>query len=68
MISSSLKRIVLTIVDASRDVSDAWKKRQAKRQINQIQMINALNRLERAVQRLDRIANAKEKTNSRASS
>lgn len=62
MITRSMKRIVLTIVEASREVSDAWKRRQTKCSIERAKFLNAMSKLEKAVERLDRIANAREKT------
>lgn len=62
MISRSMKRIVLGIIEASRDVSDAWKRQKAKSALERAKFIRAMNRLEEAVNRLDRITYAKEKT------
>lgn len=62
MISRSMKRIVLGIIEASRDVSDAWKRQKAKSTLERAKFIRAMNRLEEAVNRLDRITYAKEKT------
>lgn len=62
MISRSMKRIVLGIIEASRDVSDAWKRQKEKSALERAKFIRAMNRLEEAVNRLDRITYAKEKT------
>jgi hypothetical protein len=58
-----MKRIVLTIVEASREVSDAWKRQQTKSSLERVKFLNAMSKLEKAVERLDRISNAREKTN-----
>jgi hypothetical protein len=63
MITRSMKRIVLTIVEASREVSDAWKRQQTKSSLERVKFLNAMSKLEKAVERLDRISNAREKTN-----
>jgi hypothetical protein len=57
-----MKRIVLTIVEASREVSDAWKRQQTKSSLERVKFLNAMSKLEKAVERLDRISNAREKT------
>jgi hypothetical protein len=62
MITRSMKRIVLTIVEASREVSDAWKRQQTKSALERVKFLNAMSKLEKAVERLDRISNAREKT------
>lgn len=62
MITRSMKRIVLTIVEASREVSDAWKRQQIKSELERVKFLNAMSKLEKAVERLDRISNAREKT------
>jgi hypothetical protein len=62
MITRSMKRIVLTIVEASREVSDAWKRQQTKSSLERVKFLNAMSKLEKAVERLDRISNAREKT------
>jgi hypothetical protein len=62
MITRSMKRIVLTIVEASREVSDAWKRQQTKSSLERVKFLNAMSKLEKAVERLDRMSNAREKT------
>jgi hypothetical protein len=57
-----MKRIVLTIVEASREVSDAWKRQQTKSSLERVKFLNAMSKLEKAVERLDRMSNAREKT------
>lgn len=59
MITRSMKRIVLSIIEASRDLVDARKKKPGLKKDNDV--VRALERLERAVQRLDRIENARTK-------
>lgn len=62
MITRSMKRIVLTIVETSREVSDAWKRHQTNCSLERAKFLNAMSKLEKAVERLDRISNAREKT------
>lgn len=59
MITRSMKRIVLSIIEASRDLVDARKKKPGLKKDTDV--VRALERLERAVQRLDRIENARTK-------
>lgn len=59
MITRSMKRIVLSIIEASRDLVDAKKKNPGLKK--EADVSRALERLERAVQRLDRIEHAKSK-------
>lgn len=62
MISRSMKRVVLTIIETSREVSDAWKRQKAKSELERIKFLKAMNRLEKAIERLDRMSHAEEKT------
>lgn len=59
MITRSMKRVVLSIIEASRDLVDAKKKKPSLKKDTDV--VRALERLERAVQRLDRIENARTK-------
>lgn len=59
MITRSMKRIVLSIIESSRDLVDAYRKRPSLRR--EADVSRALDRLERAVKRLDRIENARQK-------
>lgn len=59
MITRSMKRIVLSIIEASRDLVDARNKKPSLKKDTDV--VRALERLERAVQRLDRIENARQK-------
>ncbi|CAB4140893.1 hypothetical protein UFOVP401_7 [uncultured Caudovirales phage] len=59
MISRSMKRIVLSIVESSREVVDAWRKNSNNKTVkNKADVLRALDRLERAVKRLDRMQDA----------
>jgi hypothetical protein len=59
MISRSMKRIVLSIVESSREVVDAWRKNSNNKTVkNKADVLRALDRLERAVNRLDRMQDA----------
>lgn len=63
MITRSMKRIVLSIIDASREVGDAWKRASRDKSIqNRMEFNKAMDRLEKAVKRLDRIEDARAKT------
>jgi hypothetical protein len=62
MITRSMKRIVLTIIETSREVSDAWKRQAEKSELERIKFLKAMNRLEKAIERLDRMSHAEEKT------
>lgn len=62
MITRSMKRVVLTIIETSREVSDAWKRQKAKSELERIKFLKAMNRLEKAIERLDRMSHAEEKT------
>lgn len=66
MISRSMKRIILGIIESAHDVSDAWKRHKTKNAMEREKLIKALGKLEKAVQRLDRIQYAKEKTDGTA--
>jgi hypothetical protein len=57
MITRSMKRIVLTILEASRDVTDVWNRKRNTEQ-NRQDFNKAMARLERAVLRLDRMKDA----------
>lgn len=61
MITNSMKRVVLGILQSSRDLVDAWKRKPGVRR--DVEVTKAFERLERAVQRLDRIEDARQKTN-----
>jgi hypothetical protein len=59
MISRSMKRIVLSIVESSREVVDAWRRNSNNKTVkNKADVLRALDRLERAVNRLDRMQDA----------
>ena len=59
MISRSMKRIVLSIVESSREVVDAWRRNSNNKTVkNKADVLRALDRLERAVKRLDRMQDA----------
>lgn len=62
MITRSMKRVVLTIIETSREVSDAWKRQAEKSELERIKFLKAMNRLEKAIERLDRMSHAEEKT------
>jgi len=62
MITRSMKRIVLSIIEASRDVSDAWQRREAMSRVERMKFHKAMNRLEQAINRLDRIKDEGKKT------
>lgn len=62
MITRSMKRVVLTIIETSREVSDAWKRQKAESELERIKFLKAMNRLEKAIERLDRMSHAEEKT------
>jgi hypothetical protein len=57
-----MKRIVLTIVEASREVSDAWKRRKTQSELERVKFLNAMSKLEKAVERLDRMRDETTKT------
>ncbi len=59
MITNSMKRIVLSIIESSRDLIDARRKKPGPRR--NVELDRALNRLEQAVNRLDRIEHARTK-------
>lgn len=59
MITNSMKRIVLSIIESSRDLIDARRKKPGPRR--NVDLDRALNRLEQAVNRLDRIEHARTK-------
>lgn len=61
MITNSMKRVVLAIVQSSRDLVDAWNKKPGVRR--NVEVTKALERLEQAVNRLDRIEDARQKVN-----
>lgn len=61
MITNSMKRVVLAIVQSSRDLVDAWKRKPGIRR--NVEVTKALERLEQAVNRLDRIEDARQKVN-----
>lgn len=54
-----MKRLVLGIVSSAREVSDVWKKAPGIRK--NVELAKAMDRLEQAVDRLDRIENARSK-------
>jgi hypothetical protein len=57
-----MKRIVLSIVESSREAVDAWRRHSNNKTIqSRAQVLKAFERLEQAVNRLDRISDAKEK-------
>jgi|LauGreDrversion4_2_1035121.scaffolds.fasta_scaffold148689_3 hypothetical protein len=59
MISRSMKRIVLSIVESSREVVDAWRRNSSDKSVkSKADVLRALDRLERAVKRLDRMQDA----------
>jgi CTP synthase (UTP-ammonia lyase) len=63
MITTSMKRIVLSIIESAREVSDSWKANSTNRTMrSKAEFIKAMDRLEQAVNRLDRMQDAKEKT------
>lgn len=63
MITRSMKRIVLSIIESAREVSDNWKANSTRKSAqSKAEFIKAMSRLERAVDRLDRIADAEAKT------
>lgn len=56
MLPNTTKRIVLSIIESSREVGDIWKKYKAKQSlIHRARLYSAMSRLEKAVDRLDRI-------------
>lgn len=59
VITRSMKRIVLNILDASKEAADAWRKTaRLKSSQSRIEMTHAMERLQKAVERLDRMRNA----------
>jgi len=59
MITRSMKRIVLSIIESSRETVDAWNKYGKNSSArNRSQVLKSLERLEQAVNRLDRIKDA----------
>jgi hypothetical protein len=59
MITRSMKRIVLGILESSREVADTWKAVQNRKSLQRRQdFVQAMNRLQRAINRLDRMNNA----------
>ena len=59
MLTRNTKRLVLGIVSSAREVSDVWKKAPGIRK--NVELAKAMDRLEQAVDRLDRIENARSK-------
>ena len=63
MITRSMKRLVLSILETSREVTDIWSKNSKRTSYKtRDDFLQAMTRLEKAVERLDRIQNATEKT------
>ncbi len=59
MVTRSMKRVVLSILESSREVVDAWNRsNRSNTPVNRVQMLKSLARLEKAVKRLDRISDA----------
>jgi hypothetical protein len=54
-----MKRVVLTIIESSKEAADAWRKTaRMKTAQSRIEMTHAMEKLQRAVERLDRMRNA----------
>jgi len=59
MITRSMKRVVLGILESSREVADTWRSVQARKSVERRQeFVRAMDRLQRAINRLDRIKDA----------
>ena len=53
-VPNSTKRIVLSIIESSREVGDVWKRYQIKQSLYyRVRLYAAMNRLQKAVDRLD---------------
>lgn len=56
MVPNSTKRLVLSIIESSREVGDIWKKYKTKQSLyHRVRFYAAMGRLEKAVSRLDRM-------------
>lgn len=59
VITKSMKRVVLTIIESSKEAADAWRKTaRLKTAQSHRELADAMDKLQRAVQRLDRMRNA----------
>ena len=59
VITRSMKRVVLTIIESSKEAADAWRKTaRLKTAQSRVEMTHAMEKLQRAVERLDRMRNA----------
>lgn len=56
MVTNSTKRVVLAIIESSREVGDIWKRYQTKQSLYyRVRLHAAMSRLQQAVNRLDRM-------------